>query len=69
MRLIRTSLGDLSKNPYTGKLLTGELAGLWSLRVSRHRIIYQIQPRRIAVVHIGPRKDVYEQLREMLTRE
>jgi mRNA-degrading endonuclease RelE of RelBE toxin-antitoxin system len=62
-------LGDLSKNPYTGKLLTGELTGLWSLRVSRHRIIYQIQQRRIAVVHIGPRKDVYEQLREMLTRE
>ncbi len=63
---IRKALDELVKNPYAGKPLKQELAGLWSLPVAHHRIIYQTQEGRIIVVFIGPRRDVYERLRELL---
>ncbi len=63
---IRKSLDELMKNPYAGKPLKQELAGLWSLPVARHRIIYQIEGSGIVVVFAGPRSDVYERLRELL---
>ena len=65
---IRNALDKLRTNPYEGKPLTEELEGLWSLPVARHRIIYQIDTRRITVVYIGPRRDIYETLRELLTQ-
>jgi mRNA-degrading endonuclease RelE of RelBE toxin-antitoxin system len=42
-RSIRKALDELSKNPYAGKPLKEELSGLWSLSVSHHRIIYQLE--------------------------
>ncbi|MFQ5903973.1 MAG: type II toxin-antitoxin system RelE/ParE family toxin [Candidatus Binatia bacterium] len=68
-RSVRKALDDLSRSPYLGKPLKEELEGLWSLPVSRHRIIYQIEKRVVAVVFIGPRKDVYERLREILAEK
>lgn len=65
-RLIRRALNDLAKEPHKGKPLQEELFGLWSLPVGRHRIVYEIQEKAIAVVLIGPRSDVYERLRELL---
>ena len=65
-RSIRKALDDLSKDPFVGKPLKRDLAGLWSLPVSRHRIIYQMDRHVITVVFIGPRRDVYERLREVL---
>ena len=68
-RSIRKALDDLSKDPFSGKPLKRELAGLWSLPVSRHRIIYQMQNNAITVVFIGPGRDVYERLRKLLTEK
>ena len=68
-RSIRKACDDLSNNPYIGKPLKEELAGLWSLPVSHHRIIYQIESNAISVVFIGPRRDVYERFRELLTEK
>ncbi len=64
---IRKALDGLSSDPYIGKPLKEELSGLWSLPVSHHRVIYQIEARIIIVVYIGPRRNVYERLRELLT--
>jgi mRNA-degrading endonuclease RelE of RelBE toxin-antitoxin system len=41
-RLIRQALDELANHPMKGKPLQEELAGLWSLRVSHYRIIYQL---------------------------
>ena len=68
-RPIRKALDDLSKNPYRGKPLKEELSGLWSLPVTHHRIIYQVEMNAVTVVFIGPRRDVYQQIREMLTEK
>lgn len=65
-RSIRKALDGLAQDPYMGKPLKQELEGLWSLPVSHHRIIYQVDLRSITVVFIGPRRDVYERLRELL---
>jgi len=63
---IRKALDELSTNPYSGKPLKEELSGLWSLPVSHYRIIYQIGANSVAIVYIGPRRDVYQQIRELL---
>ena len=68
-RSIRKALDDLFKDPFSGKPLKEELAGLWSFAVSHHRIIYQIEMSAITVVFIGPRRDVYERLRKLLTEK
>jgi mRNA-degrading endonuclease RelE of RelBE toxin-antitoxin system len=62
-------LDDLAHNPVSGKPLQEELAGLWSLPVARYRIIYQIDDAGISVVFLGPRRTVYERLRELLTQQ
>ena len=67
-RSVRKALDELSKNPYRGKPLKEELSGLWSLPVSHHRIIYQLETNGITVVYIGPRRDVYQQIRELLRK-
>ena len=52
---------SLEENPELGKPLTGNLAGLWSLRVGKFRAIYKIQRNEliILVLDIGHRKNVY----------
>ena len=39
---IRDKLKALIDNPKSRKPLTASLAGLWSLRINKYRIIYQI---------------------------
>ncbi len=68
-RSIREALDRLSRNPYIGKPLKEELTGLWSLPVSHHRIIYQVETNAVTVVFIGVRRDVYQQLRELLAEK
>ena len=65
-RSIRKALDELSTDPYMGKPLKEELAGLWSLPVSHHRLIYQVETGAITIVFIGQRRDVYERLRQLL---
>jgi mRNA-degrading endonuclease RelE of RelBE toxin-antitoxin system len=68
-KLIKKALVELRQNPHTGKDLQEELAGSKSLRLKHYRIIYNIDEDKnfIQIYHIGRRRDVYEQLRRLLT--
>ncbi len=61
-RRVRAALDDLARNPYQGKALKEELAGLYSYRVSKFRIIYSIHKKilEVHVVAVGPRKTIYQ---------
>ena len=50
-----------SGTPKGARGLKGSLAGLHRLRVGNHRIVYEVieSQKRIDVLKIGPRKDVY----------
>jgi mRNA interferase RelE/StbE len=67
-KLIRASLLELAKNPYSGKELQEELAGFWSSKPKRFRIIYRIsdEEKVIYVFLVGHRKEVYELFAEHL---
>jgi mRNA interferase RelE/StbE len=49
-------------NPYFGKKLSGELAGLWRYRVGKYRVIYLIDEKESAIVFldVGLRKSIYK---------
>ena len=51
----------LGENPYAGKALNGELAGLRSLKAWPYRVIYQIVEYKLVVhiLRIRHRKDAY----------
>jgi mRNA interferase RelE/StbE len=68
-KLIKQALTELRQNPYMGKDLHEELSGFKSLRVKQYRIIYNINEEKkiIQVYQIGRRRDVYEQLKRLLT--
>ena len=68
-KLIKQALIELRQNPYMGKDLQEELSGLKSLRLKQYRIIYDINEEKnfIQIYHIGQKRDVYEQLRRLLT--
>lgn len=57
--LDKTSL--LAEDPYEGKMLRGELRGLFSLRIGDYRVIYWIDEKESTVwlVDVGPRKRIY----------
>ena len=59
---IISKIEKLSKNPRTGKPLTGSLKGLWRERQDNYRIIYRIKDQEliIFVLNIGERKDIYK---------
>ncbi len=66
----RTSLQRILDNPNSGKALKDDLAGLWSFRVSKFRIIYKIpEGKYIDIIAIGPRKDIYEETYRLIKRE
>jgi len=58
---IRDKLRALNDNPRLGKPLVANLAGFWSLRVGKYRIIYEIKEKELVVyvIRIGHRKNVY----------
>ena len=55
------AIGRISRNPKGGKLLRGDLKGIWSERVSSFRILYRIYEKeiRILVLVIEHRRYVY----------
>ncbi len=69
--VIKKVIESLSSNPYKGKPLSYELAGLYSLRTSDYRIIYRIKEKQliIIVISVGHRKEIYKRLREVITRD
>jgi mRNA-degrading endonuclease RelE of RelBE toxin-antitoxin system len=68
-KLIKQALIELRQNPHMGKDLQEELSGLKSLRLKQYRVLYNINEEKnfIQIYHIGRRRDVYEQLRRLLT--
>ena len=66
---IKASLQTILNNPDSGKCLKDDLAGLWSFRVSKFRIIYKIQEGKyMEIVAIGPRKNIYEETYRIISR-
>jgi mRNA-degrading endonuclease RelE of RelBE toxin-antitoxin system len=65
---IREAIRALLRTPLNGHPLHFELSGLRSYRVRNHRVIYRINADdcTIDIVFVGPRRDVYEQLRDLL---
>ena len=59
---ILNKIEELQINPRIGIPLTGNLAGLWKLRIGDYRTIYQIFEDKVVVsiLKIGHRKNIYE---------
>lgn len=59
---ILKKLEGLKNNPELGKPLTGNLAGLWSLRIGKYRALYRILNNNLIIIilDIGHRKNIYE---------
>ncbi len=67
---IKSSLKIVLSDPYSGKALMDELAGLRSFRVSSFRIIYRIKdPEQIELVTIGPRERIYKETLRIIQKE
>lgn len=67
---IKTSLKTILKDPYSGKALKNELAGLRSFRASRFRIIYRVAEGNVVeLVAVGPRKSIYEETFRLLNKK
>lgn len=56
---IRNKINSLKDNPFTGKALVGKLKGLYSLRISDFRIIYDIVNHDVNILSIKNRREVY----------
>jgi len=67
-RLIRVSIDELITRPAKGNELHMELSGFRSLRAKKYRIIYRVNEpdALIDIYYVGPRKDVYDNFRELL---
>jgi mRNA interferase RelE/StbE len=60
-KVIIDATEKLVEQPLAGKALKGQLSGLYSLRVGKYRVLYQIEKRKliILVLTVKHRKDVY----------
>jgi len=58
---ILNKLDELKNNSELGKPLTGNLAGLWSLRIGKYRAIYRILNEKLVIIvlDMGHRKNIY----------
>ncbi len=60
---VDSAFEKLRIDPKIGKMLSGNLRGLYSFRVGNYRIIYEIQNFEISIliITIGHRKEVYKE--------
>lgn len=67
-REIKRGIKELLLAPLAGHALQFELAGLRSYRIRTYRIIYRIHDDEacLDIVFVGPRRNVYEELRTLL---
>ena len=69
-RKLRASLDLIASDPNAGKVLFDELEGLRSFRVSSFRVIYKmVDPKRIEIIAIGPRRRIYEETVRILRKQ
>ena len=68
-KIIQKAIDSLTRNPYKGKRLSYELAGLYSYRTSDYRIIYKIEEGQliIIVITVGHRREIYKKLKEWIS--
>jgi mRNA-degrading endonuclease RelE of RelBE toxin-antitoxin system len=68
--LVKRAIESLAQTPYMGKCLERDLAGYFSLRSRRYRVIYRIDEnaRAVEIHYIGHRRDVYEVFTEEIRR-
>jgi mRNA-degrading endonuclease RelE of RelBE toxin-antitoxin system len=66
---VRAALRHIAEHPEAGKLLGLELKGLRSLAVKPLRIVYEERSRRITLIGIGPREDIYKILTETVGKK
>lgn len=68
--LVKRAIELLAQEPYTGKRLERDLAGYFSLRSRRYRVIYRIDENAhtVEIHHVGHRRDVYEVFAEAIRR-
>lgn len=66
-RKLRGALEAIAIDPGCGKPLKEGLAGLWSLRVGKFRLIYRIRAtRQIELLAFGPRERIYEETHRLI---
>jgi mRNA interferase RelE/StbE len=68
-KIIQKAIDSLARDPYKGKSLSYELAGLYSYRTSDYRIIYKIEEGRliIIVISVGHCREIYKKLKEWVS--
>ncbi|HZE62123.1 MAG TPA: type II toxin-antitoxin system RelE/ParE family toxin [Burkholderiales bacterium] len=67
-RKVRAAVDLLAEDATTGKPLQDDLAGLWSLRIGKFRLIYRFTAEQIELVTFGPRERIYEETRRLISR-
>ena len=69
--VLKKEIENLRKDPYQGKPLIEELAGFYSLRFKRYRVIYRVETVRqmIEIHYVGHRRDIYDEFRKLLRHE
>lgn len=67
---VKAALKEISQNPYCGRALKEELAGLRTFRIKRFRIIYKISTKKqINIIALGPRKYIYEETFRIISKD
>lgn len=63
-RYIHEAFEEIRKDPWVGKPLRDELAGLYSFRAKRFRVVYRMSQHivTVVVIGVGHRKTIYEEL-------
>jgi mRNA interferase RelE/StbE len=69
--LIRQKIEALPEDPFLGKALERELAGYYSLRSKKYRVIYRLDHpgKTIQIHYLGYRKDIYDIFRQWLEEQ
>lgn len=69
-RSLRMAFKELTRDPWLGKPLRDELTGCHSFRVRRFRVVYQLRRERktIAVIGVGPRETIYDEVVQELSQ-
>lgn len=61
---VREAMDEIALCPCCGKALTEDLAGLYSFRIGKYRLVYHYQTHseRLTLIAIGPRRDIYQKI-------
>lgn len=68
-RKVRAAIDALRDDPFSGKALQDELAGLWTSPVGRLRIVYQFDDTKLEIVWVDRRATIYEDVAARRRRE